>query len=358
MLVGMIEVEWSRDMNSRERVRRAYDFTGPDRVPLEMRILMGTWHKYRDELKRIVERHSADGGQGATGPETGDYDVMPAGWSAGEEVTDSWGCVWQNIHGGLLGRLKSSPIRDWHDLDRLKAPDPLEVGEFGPVDWAKTAAQVERDRGTDFVYGSGSRLFERMHFLRGYEPLLIDIAERNPGVWRLRDLIVDNNLRLIRRWLDLPVDCIGFGDDWGTQSALMIRPAAWREIFKPAYARMFEPIRKAGLHVHFHSDGYILDIIPDLIEIGLTGLNPQSLVNGLDPLAALFRGRICLRIDLDRQGILPFGSPGDVKEHVREVILRLGSPEGGLIVAANIGPDVPLANIEAIYQAMDLYAPI
>jgi uroporphyrinogen decarboxylase len=60
----------------------------------------------------------------------------------------------------------------------------------------------------------------------------------------------------------------------------MIRPALWREFFKPAYARLFELARNAGKQVWFHSDGAIAAIIPDLIEIGVQVLNPPGRCRG------------------------------------------------------------------------------
>jgi len=49
------------------------------------------------------------------------------------------------------------------------------------------------------------------------------------------------------------VDAIAFGDDWGTQNRLMISKSLWREVFKPAYKRMFDTVHKRGAHLYFHS---------------------------------------------------------------------------------------------------------
>ena len=114
----------------------------------------------------------------------------------------------------------------------------------------------------------------------------------------LRDLILEVMVRRVERLCRLPdLDGIHFRDDWGTQQALMIRPALWRQFFKPAYARLFSLARNAGKHVWFHSDGAIETIIPDLIEIGVQVLNPQVPLVGRErvaasvPRAGLRRGR-------------------------------------------------------------------
>ena len=63
------------------------------------------------------------------------------------------------------------------------------------------------------------------------------------------------------------------------------------QLYKPVYAEMFAKVRKAGLHVWFHSDGNILDIIPDLIEIGVNVINCQASLMGLDTLSR-FAGKV------------------------------------------------------------------
>jgi hypothetical protein len=68
------------------------------------------------------------------------------------------------------------------------------------------------------------------------------------------------------------------------------------------------------------------------------------------------RGKIAFRTDIDRQYALPFGSPSQVKETVQQVFEACGTAQGGLIACGEIGPDVPLENIRAMYAAFREYA--
>ncbi len=103
-----------------------------------------------------------------------------------------------------------------------------------------------------------------------------------------------------------------------------------------------------------HTDGHIVEIIPDLIDVGVSVLNPQSRANGLDALGRACRGKVCVDLDLDRQ-LFPFGTPQEIEGHVREAVETLGSPQGGLWLKAEIGDDVPLENIQAICMALETY---
>jgi hypothetical protein len=145
-----------------------------------------------------------------------------------------------------------------------------------------------------------------------------------------------------------------FGDDLGMQSGLAIGAERWRKYLKPCYRAIYAPFKQAGHYVYMHTDGWILDIIPDLVECGAVIINPQVRANGIDNLARVCRGKCCLDLDLDRQ-LFPFCTPAECDRHVKEAVDKLATPEGGLWLKAEIGPDVPLANAEAIFTAMEKY---
>jgi hypothetical protein len=101
-----------------------------------------------------------------------------------------------------------------------------------------------------------------------------------------------------------------------------------------------------------HTDGHILEIIPDLIDCGVQVVNPQVGANGLKQLAAYCKGKVCVDLDLDRQ-LFPFWSPSDIDGHIQEAVETLGSPQGGLWLHAELGCDIPLENIEAICASLE-----
>ena len=179
--------------------------------------------------------------------------------------------------------------------------------------------------------------------------------ERDNSI-RLRDMILRVLLRRLERLGELEgLDGIHFRDDWGTQQALTIKPCLWRELFKPAYITMFDTVRQSGKHVWFHSDGVIDEIIPDLIEIGASVLNPQCNCMPAGRLRSLVAGQACLLGDLDRQWTLPCGTPADVRAAVRADIDRYACFHGGLISRGQIAGDVPLENAEAMLDEMARY---
>lgn len=194
-----------------------------------------------------------------------------------------------------------------------------------------------------------------MQHLRGPENYFIDLAEENEGVNELADRMVERNVYCIERYVKAGADCIAFGDDWGAQHELLIHPDLWRRFFKPRYARMFQVARDAGVHVWFHTDGWIMEIIEDLIEIGVTVLNPQHPCMGTQRVADVVRGQVCIRTDIDRQWVIPYGTPEQVEAAVKEAIAAFGNHKGGVLLHGEVGPEVPFANIEALYSSFYEY---
>ncbi len=333
-------------MNSRERVLRAIRFESPDRTPVNYSVMPGTLQRHGQAVLDLCARYPGDFWPVAMLriPERDHAHYGPDGRYF-KRWTDEWGCVWEFLQEGLNGEVKQSPLEDWSALAEYRLPPPPDLSRA-----ALAAAREVMDRQKERYVGWGGvgNLFERMQYLRGVENLFCDIAEDREEVYRLADRLVDEYLvPHVERALAAGADIVGFVDDWGAQQQMLISPAAFRRIFKPRYARMFGMVRDAGALVWLHSDGMILDIVDDLVEIGLNVLNPQLSCHDLTALAAKTRGRLAIATDIHRQGVLQFGTSDDVRRYVREVKQAFHSPVGGLIFQVGCEADMPLANLEA-----------
>lgn len=205
---------------------------------------------------------------------------------------------------------------------------------------------------SDEYYARGAWIifFEQMQQLVGFENLLVALTLQTPEVYRLRDDLLKFNLAWLDKWLENDYQGLHFADDWGSQDNLLIPPDLWRSFFKPVYREMFSKVKNHGLDVWFHSDGNILEIMPDIIELGVDVINCQASVMDINELKR-YAGEIAFRTDIDRQKVLPFVSPHEVKEYVSGLFHNLGTPDGGIIACGEISEDVPLENIKAMYEA-------
>ncbi|MBI3910289.1 MAG: hypothetical protein HY320_05070 [Armatimonadetes bacterium] len=332
-------------MTSRERVLRAITFTGPDRVPTNHAIFPGAYQRHGQALVDVLHQYPDDFGSRPVLPS------VPPQETCGylEQYRDEWGSFWVRLKGYTAGEVKQPALPTWDAFRNYEFPPPTPQEHF---DELKARLEGSHDH---WVNGDGGALFERLQWIRGPENLYLDLAEDREELHLLADRLADYHLANITRYLQAGVDGIGFADDWGSQRALLIRPEQWRSFFKPRYRRMIAPIKEAGKYVFFHTDGWTLDILEDLHQIGVDVLNPQHLLMGEGELSHRLGGRACFRSDLDRQHIIPRGTPQEITEHVKRVIAAFGRFNGGLILHGEIGPDVPLENIKAMYAAFREY---
>jgi uroporphyrinogen decarboxylase len=308
---------------------KALLFETPGQIPVSISILPAAWIRHRQAMDEIAARHPALFGN-RQGKER-DYDAVSGTYVAGEHV-DVWGCVWSNIHHGMEAIVTHHPVSTRASVRKLEMPKE-DVG---------------------FPHGF---MYLRLGDLRGFQELMLDFAEESPELKILIDTVLAYNLRQAQIRLDQLEDTpqiVYFGDDLGMQTGLPISPAKWRKHLKPCYCQIYRPFREAGHHVYMHSDGHIYEIIPDLIDCGVNVINPQVRANGLDNLAAVCKGKVCVDLDLDRQ-LFPFATPAQIDAHVREAVEALGSPQGGLWLKAEIGFDVPLENVDAVCTALERY---
>jgi uroporphyrinogen-III decarboxylase len=204
------------------------------------------------------------------------------------------------------------------------------------------------------VSGVTPRPFEQLQFIRGSERLYLDLASPPQNMLKFMQKLHAFYCELVEKWAKTDVDCIGFMDDWGAQNALLINPDLWRELFKPMYRDYIEIAHRHGKKAFMHSDGHILAIIPDLIELGLDAINAQLFCMGVETLAP-YRGKITFWGEIDRQHLLPYGTAKEIEAAVRLVYDTLWD-DGGAIAMCEFGPGAKPENVRKVYESWQMVA--
>lgn len=152
------------------------------------------------------------------------------------------------------------------------------------------------------------------------------------------------------------LDAVLIGNDFGSQTGLMVDPELLREYVFPGTKQLVEQAKSYGLTVVHHSCGSIFPIIDDLVEIGVDVIHPiQALATEMDApnLKKHFYGKAAFCGGVDAQYLLVKGSSGDVVRKVNE--LKELFPTGLIISPSHeaILPDIPPANIQAMFNALN-----
>lgn len=377
-------------MTPRERVLTALRHEEPDRVPLDISSTQVTaisnvaYANLRQYLGfPPAEPKTFDIVQQACVPHDdvmeqlqidtrGLFPLISSNWNLDiRDEGDSWSFVdeWQCKHRmpkekGYYYSLCESPLTDTslskEAVDTLQWPDPSD-----PQRWAglREQAQQFQDKGYAVVMrGLCAGILEMACRLRPMDQLMMDLAMGEEAAMHLLAKITELKARFWESALsDLGdvVDVVAEADDYGTQQSMLVSPDMYRRLLKPLQAELFSVIRKhlTNGFVFFHSCGNVRGLIPDFIEIGVDILNPVHITaTGMEP-AALKRdfGRdICFwGGGVDTQGVLPSGTPEQVREDVRRNVAAL-APGGGYVfnTVHNIQADVPPENIMAMLETL------
>lgn len=350
-------------MTKRERFLAFANFKPVDRVPRHA--------SYIDSLKqRMTERlgkdpydyFDMDTGKGAglqppDGFKVPDYSGYHPDYQNGKDgfMIDGSGCGHLN-HGFYHFTEYISPLRNAGQFEEIENY-PIVSNQSWSDHEMKRVCQEAHAAG-DWATVFTGHMYENAWQVRGYEPFLEDLLVQREWAELLLDRFCDNNLRVAEAAGKAGYDCLCTGDDVANQNAMMFSPEVWRAVMKPRWAKVIAAARrhKPDIHVWYHSDGNIWDIIDDLAEIGITILNPVQ-PECMDPLAV--RKRYGKRLAFDgcvgTQTTFPFGKPEDMRRVVKELADGLNARQGGLMLAPThvLEPEVPPENIIAFFESCD-----
>lgn len=273
------------------------------------------------------------------------------------------------------------PLKDWDGrdlgvLDRL--PELMEDVTWSALPsppWHKPLtdehlADIRRKarelyETTDFAIMAafGANLLEWGQYLCRNDQFLVDLIENPVKIEAMLDRLTEMHLANLEKFLDAIegyVQIVQMGDDLGTQHGPVISPGMYRRFFKPRHKRIYERVRRRGLHLFLHCCGGVAELLPDLIEAGVEIINPvQTSARGMDPERLkqefgkdlTFWGGGC-----DTQRVLPGATEAEIDDHVRRRIETF-APGGGFVFTQvhNILPNVPPQNIVAMVEAAKTY---
>lgn len=202
-------------------------------------------------------------------------------------------------------------------------------------------------------------IFEVAWQIRGFDELLMGFLTNEEATTVLVDRITDLRVFQARRFAEAGVDILHVGDDVGMEDRMILSPDVWRTWMKPRLARVIQSALDVNpdLFIHYHSDGYVEPIIPDLIEIGINVLNPVQ-PECMDPvkLKHQYGDRLAFWGTMGTQTTMPFGTPDEVRRVVKRMVETVGAG-GGLVLAPThtLEPEVPWENVVALVEAVEEY---
>lgn len=331
-------------MTSKQLVADTLEFQHSGRIPRQMWVLNWAKLNYPDRLKNIYRKFPDD----IISPPIicrEQSKIKRGDKFAIGTYTDEWGCTFSNVQAGIAGEMKQPQVvgEEWEDWEKVHIPD-----ENLTLDVEAVNHFCRQNEDKYLLSGCFPRPFERLQFIRGTENLYMDLMFLPDSLALFMKKMHEHYCNELEVWAKTDVDALQIMDDWGAQRNLLINPSLWRELFKPMYKEYAEIAHRHGKKLFMHSDGNILKIIPDLIEIGVDALNSQIFCMGTGNLAP-FKGKITFWGEIDRQNILPSNDIHKVRQAVDEVYETLYS-NGGCIAQCEFGPGARPENVFEVFH--------
>jgi uroporphyrinogen decarboxylase len=346
------------ELTHRERVRLALDHQPTDRVPIAM-VCSGINRPAREALAAWLERERRTTVEAYLEPLLDIQGVQPA--YIGPTLapgTDYWGVHRSPISYGAdsYSEIDHYPLAAASDIDDLSYhtwPDP---------DWfdydglCERVAQLRKTCDPCLML-TNLNVFECSWYMRGFEQMLLDLVLQPELAQAIMARVTDFLAEYARRALEAAggqLDLVFTADDIGGQNGLLVRRETWLSDLHPYHVRLNQLVHEHGAKVIYHSDGAVIDAVPDLIEGGIDILQALQLeCAGMDPavLKERFGDRIGFEGGVSVQQTLPWGTADDVRREVEHLVRTLGRG-GGYICGPShaIQAGTPPENIVALFD--------
>ena len=234
-------------------------------------------------------------------------------------------------------------------VKEFSPPEPTANGNFEALkeDWALIKDKV-------IAIPSGYfGIWERANGMLGFKENLMYHILDPEIVEEMYEKITEYKIKVARELIKMGFKVCHHGDDLAYQTSSFFSKEMYIKMLLPYHKRLFKVYKDAGVKIIYHSCGNITPFIPELIDAGVDVLEPVQPCMDLKYLKDKFGKDLIFMGGIDTQSILPFGTPNEVKKHVKEVISILGR-DGGYIIAPSqeIMKDVPIKNIIALIEAI------
>lgn len=232
-------------------------------------------------------------------------------------------------HAGRDGILffAEGQIKNWTDLEQLEIPNPASQQILEP---AKRFLSQAGDYATICTCRVG---ISATYLAMGMEHFYYALYDNPALVQELLRRYTDFAVSAVEQAANLGFDLFWTSDDVAFRTGSLFSPKMFRELMLPHVRKVAERVRDVGIPWVFHSDGNVAPLLEDLLELGISVLNPiESLCMDIRDIKKRYGSRVILSGNLD-VNLLADGTPSQVRDTVIG-LLRDVAPGGGYLFAS------------------------
>lgn len=239
---------------------------------------------------------------------------------------DEWGVMWTNqgpnpvVHGNTVAKdfRLFEDVETWKEHVKFPKFPNFVLKHFVFNGMKKGMGVNPKEHVVACLMLSGT--FERLNQMVGFENALCAFYECPDELHEFFDAMCEYKLGCIEKaYKTLKPDVIHMHDDWGTEMNMFFSPELWREFIKPIEKKYAEKIHSLGMIYMHHSCGFIEQIIPDLIEIGVDVIEPVMPCNDIEGLMEKYGDKITFAGGIDNRLL---DDPASTEEDIRAEVRR------------------------------------
>jgi len=253
--------------------------------------------------------------------------------------------IWKTHEKSKMPQWLDFPIKSRRDFASFKKRlDPTSPARC-PANWDRLKSESD-ERDYPLGIGPGSFFGHTLQKWVGTENLCLLFYDDPSFVHEMLEYLEWFFLELIGDAVrEVQFDFAAFGEDIAYKGYSFISPKTFKEFIQPHYVKICETLRAGGIDVIFvDSDGYIDELIPLWLEVGINGFSPLEVAAGEDAVALKKKyGRdIVLAGNIDKRALAR--GKGEIDREVAKAATLL--EQGGYFPAVDhsVPPDVSLEN--------------
>jgi hypothetical protein len=268
-----------------------------------------------------------------------------------------WAPLKKADENGDLHIITDGSIHTWEQLDRV-IPYSKELDIEPKRKYLRQYIKECKGTGIGTTIMTAAPVMTPYQFIVGFEEFMTKLITDRDFIEKVIELCMDYYLEIIKMACKEGISWIYIGDDVGGKGGLLMGPELTRKYAIPCYERIVNLCSEFNVPVTLHSCGNAVEIIPDLIEIGIVMYNPVEPTSGADiyEVHRKYGDKICFSGNIDIAGVLALGTPDEVEKDVIDHIEALAK-EGGYILTSShsITNDVPFENFMSMIAAGHRY---
>lgn len=194
-----------------------------------------------------------------------------------KEGYDWWGVHWTATEdtGGMFSPTVGMP---YVLTDITKWREQVKIPDISGIDWeaaaARDTAYLDPNKLTNF-YGLGNGLFERVHFLMGFEETMYALMEEPEEVAALVSAIADFYVEIIKKVGEYyKPEYFTFLDDYTHMNGSFISPELFDELFAPSLKKIVDAVEGSGMKYIQHCCGQEQLLQDSFYKIGIRRMEP------------------------------------------------------------------------------------